>query len=141
MNPEGIPPETLVPACAPEQADTDATLHSVPFSFSSRFNSDSRTNPEELVAAAHSGCFATALSEALEKEGYHLQSLDVAAKVRFEREGGPHWTIRRSHLQLHATIPGIEPAIFEEIASQVRVSCPLSRLLNATITLDAHPLP
>ena len=112
-------------------------LHSTPYSFGSRFASGAGTNPEELIAAAHAGCFAMALSGALGEAGFTPDRLEVTAEVSLDNVPPKGWTVTASHLVLNAKIPAIDPAKFDEIAAKAKANCPISRLLNATITLTA----
>jgi len=112
-------------------------LKSTPYSFNSRFASGAGTNPEELIAAAHSGCFAMALSAALGEAGFQPDRLEVTAEVSLDNVPPAGWTVTASHLNLIAKIPGIDAAKFEEIAGKAKAGCPISRLLNATVTLTA----
>jgi lipoyl-dependent peroxiredoxin len=112
-------------------------LKSTPYSFGSRFESGAGTNPEELIAAAHSGCFAMALSAMLGESGFTPERLEVNAAVSLDNVPPAGWTVTESHLTLTATIPGISKEKFEEITAKAKAGCPISRLLNAKITLDA----
>jgi osmotically inducible protein OsmC len=112
-------------------------LKSAPYSFSSRFESGAGTNPEELIAAAHAGCFAMAVSAALGEAGFKPDRLDASAEVSLDNVAPKGWTVTASHLTLSAKIPGIDAAKFDEIAAQAKANCPISRLLNATVTLSA----
>jgi osmotically inducible protein OsmC len=112
-------------------------LKSTPYSFNSRFASGAGTNPEELIAAAHSGCFAMALSAALGEAGFTAERIEVTAEVSLDNVPPAGWTVTASHLTLTAKIPGIDAAKFEEIAGKAKAGCPISRLLNATITLTS----
>jgi len=111
-------------------------LDSSQYSFSSRFESGRGTNPEELIAAAHSGCFAMALSGALTEAGFKPDRIETSSEVTLENVAGA-WKISASHLVVSATVPGIEAAKFAEIAGVAKANCPVSKVLNATITLDA----
>lgn len=106
------------------------------YSFSTRFESGIGTNPEELIAAAHAGCFSMALSVQLGNTGLIADKIDTTAVVTFENtdEG---WTITESHLKVNATVPGATPEVFARLAQEAKAGCPVSRLLNATITMDA----
>lgn len=106
------------------------------YGFNTRFGDEPGTNPEELVAAAHAGCFTMALSFALAREGFEDGTLETVAKVKLEQDGGG-FTITRSDLVLTARVPGIEDAQFQEIAKGAKEQCPLSKLMNAQITLEA----
>jgi osmotically inducible protein OsmC len=112
-------------------------LKNTPYSFGSRFENGAGTNPEELIAAAHAGCFAMALSAELGGAGFKPDQLDVAAEVSLENVPQKSWTVTASHLVLKAKIPGIDAAKFNEIAGKAKTNCPISKLLNATLTLDA----
>ena len=112
-------------------------LKSTPYSFGRRFGEEPGTNPEELVAAAHAGCFAMALSAELGKAGFTPTQLDATAEVALENIQPGGWTVTTSRITLKAKIPGIDQAKFNEIASGAKAGCPISRLLNAKISLDA----
>ena len=112
-------------------------LKNTEYSFGSRFESGAGTNPEELIAAAHSGCFAMALSAELGKAGFTPDSLTVTAEVSLDNVPPAGWTVTASHLVLTAKIPGIDQAKFDEIAAGAKAGCPISRLLNAKVTLAA----
>ena len=113
-------------------------LKNTEYSFGSRFASGAGTNPEELIAAAHSGCFAMALSGVLGEAGFKAEELDVTAEITFDNVPPAGWTITTSHLVLKAKVPGIDAAKFAEAAAKAKAGCPISRALNATITLDAQ---
>ena len=107
------------------------------YSFSSRFESGTGTNPEELIAAAHAGCFSMALSGALGKAGYTPTSVKTEAKVHLEKVG-EGFGITRIDLVTRAEVPGIDAAAFQEQAEGAKKNCPVSRALGAVeITLDA----
>lgn len=112
-------------------------LRSTPYSFSSRFESGNGTNPEELIAAAHAGCFAMALSGVLGEAGFKPESLEATAEVKLENVPSAGWTVTGSHLILKAKVPGIDATKFNELATKAKATCPISRLLNAPVTLDA----
>ncbi|HEY0864581.1 MAG TPA: OsmC family protein [Lacunisphaera sp.] len=112
-------------------------LKNTEYSFGSRFESGAGTNPEELIAAAHAGCFAMALSAELGKAGFTPDRLDVTAEVSLDNVPPAGWTVTASHLVLTAKIPGIDAAKFNEIAAGAKAGCPISRLLNAKVTLAA----
>jgi osmotically inducible protein OsmC len=112
-------------------------LKNTQYSFGTRFENGSGTNPEELIAAAHAGCFAMAFSAELGKAGFTPDSIHATATVTLEKsEAG--WTVTESDLDLTAKIPGIDGAKFTAIANGAKAGCPISRLLNAKITLDAR---
>lgn len=104
------------------------------YGFNSRFENEHGTNPEELIAAAHASCFTMALSFALAKEGYTDGTLDTEARVTLESTGGG-FAITRSDLELVASVPNIDASKFAEIAESAKSNCPVSKLLNAAITL------
>jgi osmotically inducible protein OsmC len=111
-------------------------LSETQYSFSTRFENGKGTNPEELVAAAHAGCFAMALSAQLGTMNFTPQSLKATAKVTLEKlDAG--WTISKVHLDLSARIPGISAEAFQAAAAGAKANCPVSRLLKAEITLNA----
>jgi osmotically inducible protein OsmC len=110
-------------------------LDARPYGFGTRFGDEPGTNPEELVAAAHAACFTMALSFALAREGHSEGTLETTARVRIEQDGGG-WKVTRSDLTLDATIAGIEPGRFAEVADEAKANCPISRLLNAAISLE-----
>lgn len=112
-------------------------LNHTQYSFASRFASGTGTNPEELIAAAHAGCFAMALSATLGEAGFTPTSLDATAEVSLDNVPPKGWTVTASHLVLKAKVPNIDAAKFAELAAKAKANCPISRLLNATITLDA----
>jgi osmotically inducible protein OsmC len=112
-------------------------LKDAAYSFNSRFASGVGTNPEELIAAAHSGCFAMAFSAMLGEAGFKPERVEVTAEVSLENVPPAGWTVTASHLRAKATVPGIALAQFNEIAAKAKAGCPISRLLTATITLDA----
>src|SRR5256885_2276986 len=111
-------------------------LSKAQYSFSTRFESGIGTNPEELIAAAHAGCFSMALSAELGKSGLTPDSIQTTANVTMDRlEAG--WTVTQVHLDVTARIPGADQVEFETAANAAKTGCPISRLLKATITLDA----
>lgn len=110
-------------------------LRDNPYSFNTRFGEEPGTNPEELIAASHAACFTMALSFGLAKEGLTAGRLDTTAKVKLEKEG-EGFKVSRSDLVLEARIDGIDPDRFEQIAQEAKANCPISKLLNAEITLE-----
>ena len=110
-------------------------LSSAPYSFKTRFENERGTNPEELIAAAHAGCFTMALAFQLQGAGFTPTELATEAVVSLEQEGSG-FTIKKSALTLNATVPGIDRAKFEELARAAEKNCPVSKVLNAEITLD-----
>jgi osmotically inducible protein OsmC len=105
------------------------------YGFGSRFGDEPGTNPEELIAAAHAGCFTMALSFALAREGVSEGRLETTAKVTIEQEG-EGFTITRSDLELSADVPDIEESRLRELAEDAKAHCPVSKLLNAKMTLE-----
>jgi osmotically inducible protein OsmC len=117
---------------------TDSTvLNQTQYSFGSRFESGVGTNPEELIAAAHAGCFTMALAAALEGAGFTADTLETTAAVTLENNPQTSWTISAIHLTTKAKIPGIAKEKFAEVAAGAKANCPVSRVLKAAITLDA----
>ena len=111
-------------------------LSEAPYSFVTRFESGKGTNPEELIAAAHAGCFTMALSAQLGTMNITPDRLRTVATLTLEKlDAG--WTISRIHLDVSARIQGISPAAFESAASNAKANCPVSRLLKADITMTA----
>ena len=106
------------------------------YSFSSRFEEGTGTNPEELIAAAHAGCFSMALSLILGEAKLTAERIDTNAEVTLEKLADG-FAITAVHLTLKAKIPGADKATFEELAAKAKAGCPVSKVLNATITLDA----
>ena len=110
-------------------------LKSTPYSFKTRFESEPGTNPEELIAAAHAGCFTMALSFQLQTAGYTPSELSTTAAVSLEPDGAG-FKIVSSALTLVADVPGLDAATFDKLAEAAEKTCPVSRVLNATITLE-----
>jgi lipoyl-dependent peroxiredoxin len=112
-------------------------LKDTPYSFSTRFEGQPGTNPEELIAAAHAGCFTMALSGQLGAAGMTAQAIDTTATVTLEKlESG--FAVTAVHLYVKARIPGAEQARFDQAAKNAKEGCPISKLLNAKITMDAQ---
>jgi lipoyl-dependent peroxiredoxin len=111
-------------------------LADTPYSFKTRFENERGTNPEELIAAAHAGCFAMALAFRLQAAGYTPIELSAEAAVTLEPEG-QGFRISRSALSLRAQVPNLDEASFGQIAEDAEKNCPVSRVLKAEITLDA----
>jgi osmotically inducible protein OsmC len=109
-------------------------LDATPYSFNTRFGDEKGTNPEELIAAAHAGCFTMALSFALARAGFSEGSLETTAAVKLEQQGDG-FAVTRSDLTLKAEVPGISPDQFDELAAGAKANCPISKLLKAEITL------
>jgi osmotically inducible protein OsmC len=106
------------------------------YSFKTRFENDKGTNPEELLAAAHAGCFTMALAFALQQAGYTPTELKTEAAVSLDPDGAG-FKISKSALTLTAEVPGLDEATFKELAGVAEKNCPLSKVINAEITLDA----
>ncbi|WP_207622601.1 OsmC family protein [Falsiroseomonas algicola] len=112
-------------------------LKEAPYGFNARFGDGRGTNPEELIGAAHAGCFTMALAFRLAKEGLTAESLDTTAKVAMEKEG-EGFRIARVALTLRAKVPGTDEATFKALAEEAKAGCPVSKLLKAEITLETH---
>lgn len=110
-------------------------LTNTQYSFATRFEDGAGTNPEELIAAAHAGCFSMALSAQLGEAGIVAQSIHTTATVTLEKSGGG-FAITAVHLDLTARIPGADQQAFEKAAENAKAGCPVSKVLNAKITLD-----
>ena len=113
------------------------TLSQTPYSFHTRFEEGKGTNPEELLAAAHAGCFTMALSLQLSLAGLKAESLETDCTITLEQKDGA-FAITESHLELKARVPGASPAAFQTAAQAAKSGCPVSKLFNATITLNAQ---
>ena len=111
-------------------------LKDYPYGVAARFEGKSGTNPEELIGAAHAGCFTMALALFLSQHGITPEHMDTKSDVELEKEG-EGFAVKKVHLTLKAKIPGTDEAKFQEIAKQAKENCPISKLLTATITLDA----
>lgn len=111
-------------------------LNKTPYSFTARFEQGEGTNPEELIAAAHAGCFTMQLSAFLAEAGFTAEELTTNATLTFEQVEGT-WTITTIRLDLHGRVPGIDAAKFEEIANEAKAKCPVSRVLKVDIQLSA----
>jgi osmotically inducible protein OsmC len=111
-------------------------LSNTQYSFSTRFEDGIGTNPEELIAAAHAGCFSMALSAQLTNAGTPPESIQTTANLTMEKQEAG-FTITAIHLDVTANVPGADQAAFETAANNAKAGCPVSRVLNATITMDA----
>ena len=111
-------------------------LDSTQYSFSTRFENAAGTNPEELIAAAHAGCFTMALAFGLQLAGFTPDELSTEAAITLEPEG-KGFKISKSALTLRAKVPNLDDAGFAKIAGEAEKNCPVSKVLNAAITLDA----
>jgi lipoyl-dependent peroxiredoxin len=112
------------------------TLRDTPYGFNARFGDGKGTNPEELIAAAHAGCFTMATAFQLSGAGHAPESLHCDATLTMEQVPGG-WQIAAVHLALHAKVPGLDAAKFKELADGAKANCPVSKVLNAAITLEA----
>ncbi len=112
-------------------------LDNVPYGFNARFEQGPGTNPEELIGAAHAACFTMALSGKLGEAGMRASALMTTAKVTLDKVDG-EYAITAIHLNLIASIPGADRAAFEDAALKAKLGCPVSKLLNATITLETR---
>ena len=108
-------------------------LKDTQYSFKSRFEEGVGTNPEELVAAAHAGCFTMKLSFVLGAAGFTPDNIDTKCTITLDPAAG----ITESHLEVKATVPGIDAAKFAECAAEAKANCPISKLLNTNITMEA----
>jgi lipoyl-dependent peroxiredoxin len=112
------------------------SLQAYPYGFSSRFEGLPGSNPEELLGAAHAACFTMALSLMLGEAKLRAEQMSTTARVTLEQvEGG--YAISAVHLTVSAKVPGADPATFEALAAKAKAGCPVSKVINATITLDA----
>lgn len=112
-------------------------LDDQPYGFQTRFEDEPGTNPEELIAAAHASCFTMALSFALAEAGHSDGSISTDAKVTLEKDGDG-FTVTKSALSTKARVPGLDRMKFEELAADAKSNCPISKLLNAEITLETE---
>jgi osmotically inducible protein OsmC len=117
-------------------ATHSGVLKDTPYSFATRFEGAQGTNPEELIAAAHAGCFTMALSASLGAAGFTPKRLATQATVSLELASG-NWSITSVHLENEAWVPGITAERFAQIAGDAKANCPISRLLRADISLNA----
>ncbi len=111
-------------------------LKETQYSFSTRFENGIGTNPEELIAAAHAGCFSMAFSAELGKAGITPEAIHTTATITMDKTDAG-WTVTESHLDVAAKIPGVDPAKFTAAANAAKAGCPISRLLKANVTMDA----
>jgi osmotically inducible protein OsmC len=111
-------------------------LSDYPYGFASRFEGKPGTNPEELIGAAHSGCFTMALSLILEQAGFKADEMNTKAEISLVKQGDG-FAITKSQLTLRAKVPGIDNAKFQELAGMAKKGCPVSKVLNCEISLDA----
>ena len=111
-------------------------LNAYPYGFAARFEGKPGTNPEELIGGAHAGCFTMALSLILEQAGFKAEEMNTKAEITLAKQGD-RFAITKSHLTLRAKIPGIDDAKFKELAGMAEKGCPVSKVLNCEISLDA----
>ena len=111
-------------------------LNEAPYGFKARFENGKGTNPEELIGAAHAGCFSMALSLMLGEAGLTADKIETHADVTLEKVGDA-FVITSSHLTVSAIIPGADDATFQEVANKAKVGCPVSKLLKANVTMNA----
>src|SRR5690606_29499235 len=112
-------------------------LKEAPYGFKSRFETGPGTNPEELIAAAHAGCFSMALSLILGEAGFTAEKIETHAAVTIDKVADG-FEITSSHLKLAAKVPGIDQTKFDELADKAKTGCPVSKVLNAKITMNAR---
>ncbi len=116
----------------------DSVEQKLAYNFVSRFEEGNQTNPEELIAAAHAGCYSMALSGLLTEEGFEPESIKTIAKVTLEKVDNG-FKISKSALKTEAKVPGIDKEVFEELAEKAKANCPVSKALSALeITLETH---
>lgn len=111
-------------------------LKSNPYGFNTRFDGQAGTNPEELIAAAHAGCFSMALSAELGKAGITADKIETKCTISLEKDDGG-FSVTKSHLVLAVTAPSADSAALEKAANDAKKGCPISKLLNAEISLEA----
>lgn len=111
-------------------------LDGYPYGFAQRFEDVKGSNPEELIGAAHAACFSMALSKILGEAGLTADSIQTSAEVSLDQDDGG-FSVTGSHLNLKATVPGMDPQQFKEAANKAKEGCPISKLLDTKITLDA----
>lgn len=112
-------------------------LTETPYSFHTRFENGKGTNPEELLAAAHAGCFTMALAFQLQQAGYEPTSLETQAAVSLDPEAAGGFKITKSALTLTAEVPGLDQETFDKLSAAAKAGCPVSKLFNTEITLEA----
>jgi osmotically inducible protein OsmC len=112
-------------------------LSQTPYSYRTRFENEKGTNPEELIAAAHAGCFTMALAFQLQTAGYTPTELTTEAQVSLDPDG-QGFKISKSHLTLTADVPGLDQETFDRLAGVAEQNCPVSKVINAQISLDKH---
>lgn len=118
-------------------SSASGTLSETPYSFQTRFEEGKGTNPEELLAAAHAGCFTMALSAQLGQAGLKADSLETTCTITLEKQG-EGFTIVESHLELKAMVPGASQEAFQKATEAAKTGCPVSKLYKTNITLNAQ---
>jgi osmotically inducible protein OsmC len=113
-------------------------LDHAPYSFLTRFENEKGTNPEELIAAAHAGCFSMALAFMLEGAGFKADQIETSATVNLQNPNQQGWVVTDIHLSVNARVPNLDAQRFNEIAENAKANCPISKLLNAKITLSTQ---
>lgn len=111
-------------------------LAKYPYGVGARFEGKPGTNPEELIGAAHAGCFTMALSLMLGEEGLTAEHMETTSTVELEKDGDG-FSVKKIHLSLKAKIPGTDDTKFQAVAKKAKEGCPISKLMTATITMDA----
>lgn len=111
-------------------------LEATQYSFKKRFEDEPGTNPEELIGAAHASCFSMALSMILGEKGYTAESIDTSARVTLS-QGSDGFDISKIHLEVEASVSGADNAAFKEAAEMAKANCPVSKVLNAEVTMEA----
>lgn len=117
-------------------SSTSGVLSKTPYSFHDRFEDGKGTNPEELLAAAHAGCFSMALSAQLAQAGLTAESIDTVCTVTLDKDA-TGFGITESHLELHARVPGASQEAFDKAVHNAKIGCPVSKLFHTNITLTA----
>lgn len=112
-------------------------LSSTPYSVSRRFGEEKGTNPEELIGAAHASCFSMALSLLLGEEGLTAERIETTSTVTLEKDGDG-FSVTKVHLDVQVRMPGADPAKFDKAAQKAKAGCPISKLLNAEISMDTR---
>jgi osmotically inducible protein OsmC len=118
-----------------ELSTDSGVLNETPYSYKTRFENERGTNPEELIAAAHAGCFTMAVAFQLQAAGYTPSELSTEAAIDLQPDGAG-FRIVRSALTLRADVPGLDADTFDKLAGEAEKNCPVSRVLNAEITLQ-----
>jgi len=121
-------------------SSASGVLSNTPYSFKTRFEEGTGTNPEELLAAAHAGCFSMALSLILQNEGLVADSIDTTCTISLNKQG-EGFAITKSHLELRAKIPAATKEVFIRCTNAAKENCPVSKLYDTEITLDAQLVP